>query len=74
MTRALLILALPVLASCYQMAEGGELPAGKLEVEQFGGRVPTGRDLLEVNADGTFEVLSLYDARVCRGVLGAEER
>lgn len=73
--RALLVLALPLAASCYQWREGGELPAGQLVVDQYGGRGGTyGRDLLDVDIDGSFEVLSLYDARVCRGVLGSDEQ
>lgn len=57
------------------MTEGGELPAGQLEVQQSGGRGGTyGPDLLHVNTDGSFEVLSLYDAQVCRGVLEPGER
>ena len=67
MIRALIVL-LPLAASCYLRTEGGELPAGRLEVGQIR------RDLLEVHGDGTFEVLSLYDARVCRGVLEPTER
>lgn len=73
--RALLILVLPLAVSCYQLQEGGELPAGQLTVDQYGGLGGTyGRDLLHVDIDGSFEVLSLYDARVCRGVLGSDEQ
>jgi len=64
-----------LLAGCYLDHDGGQLPAGQLVVEQappYGG--PWGTELLEVRADGTFEVLSLHDARVCRGELEDDER
>lgn len=61
--------------SCYLSTDGGELPLGRLDVEVNGGLGGHyGHDLLDVDADGTFDVLSLYDARICHGSLEPLER
>lgn len=75
MLRVSLPLTLSLVASCYLSTDGGELPARGLTVTSrphLGG--VWGEDRLEVSADGSFVVLSMFDTRVCQGVLDQTER
>jgi hypothetical protein len=73
--RGSILLAIPLLGSCYLSTDGGELPARRLTVTSIphlGG--VWGEDQLEASADGSFVVMSMFDTRVCQGVLDQTER